>query len=267
MTDRNQFLHPRLIDPEYLITRLRRDDLAECAQRCGTLLPLPSVLDFGARYAPYRELFAGKASEFKCADLADQGDTRDIDVVVKQDGRLDLGDEQVNLVLSLQVLEHVPDVDLYLAEAHRVLKPGGRLWLTTHGMWPYHPTPTDFFRWTMPGLKREIEKRFEIDDVDAMLGAPAYAFMIYLRITWDLTRRLNFLQARLLNLLPGPPRWGKQAKGPGRIRAPYAYVGNLLFYVLAPIFNLLMMLAETLTSRRSMEIEAAVFRIAARKSE
>jgi SAM-dependent methyltransferase len=59
-------------------------------------------------------------------------------------------------VLSTQVLEHVPDTAAYLRETRRVLKPGGRLVLTTHGIWQDHPGPLDLRRWTLDGLARDV---------------------------------------------------------------------------------------------------------------
>lgn len=59
-------------------------------------------------------------------------------------------------ILSTQVLEHVPDPQVYLLDAHRMLRPGGRLVLTTHGIWEDHPTPGDYHRWTAQGLREEL---------------------------------------------------------------------------------------------------------------
>jgi SAM-dependent methyltransferase len=72
---------------------------------------------------------------------------------------LDLADASVDGVTSFQVLEHVWDIDWYLRESYRILKPGGWLLLSTHGTWLFHPHPTDFRRWTRPGLEDEIKAR------------------------------------------------------------------------------------------------------------
>ena len=52
-------------------------------------------------------------------------------------------------VLSTQVLEHVADPGALPAERFRVLRPGGRLLLSTHGIFVYHPDPDDYWRWTV----------------------------------------------------------------------------------------------------------------------
>jgi SAM-dependent methyltransferase len=56
-------------------------------------------------------------------------------VQLQPDAPLPLPDTQFDLVLSVDMLEHVRDVQLLLSEARRVLRPGGRLAITTpaHG--------------------------------------------------------------------------------------------------------------------------------------
>jgi SAM-dependent methyltransferase len=260
--ERNLFLRPWLTDPEYWITKLRREDLEGLACRFLRDGRERVVLDFGARQAPYQSIFVDGTTRFLKADLAG-GDV--IDVEIGKDGRLRHPSESVDLVLSLQVLEHVPDAPAYLEEAHRVLKPGGLLWLTTHGIWPYHPTPEDFHRWTLSGLRRLVKARFEVIDTDALMGGPAYAFMIYLHMFWEGSLRINQAQARGLNRLTGSRRWGKEGPRRERIECSYAYAGSLLFKFLAVPLNLVMVGMDRLTPRSVKTREAAVYRIAARK--
>jgi len=67
--------------------------------------------------------------------------------------------ESFGSVLSNSVVEHIPDLDPVLAEAARVLRPGGRLFLTV---------PSDAFRRLLAGYR----DRAAVGDV---LGAEAYA--------------------------------------------------------------------------------------------
>jgi SAM-dependent methyltransferase len=112
--------------------------------------PGQTVLDFGCATLPYRDLFPGDVT-YLGADLPGNADAT---VEVRADGTLPLSEESVDAVISTQVLEHVDDPATYLAECARVLRPGGRLLLTTHGMMLYHPDPVDYWRWTCAGLER-----------------------------------------------------------------------------------------------------------------
>lgn len=112
------------------------------------------VLDFGCGSRPYEAWFASAGAAYQGADLHSDAEVR-----VHQDGRLDAPDGHFDVVTSFQVLEHVWDVARYLGEARRVLRDGGRLLLSTHGSWPYHPHPGDYRRWTAVGLRREVEER------------------------------------------------------------------------------------------------------------
>ena len=55
------------------------------------------------------------------------------DLRIRDDGTLDCADGEYDLVASFQVLEHVWDLDAYLGEARRALRPEGWLLLSTHG--------------------------------------------------------------------------------------------------------------------------------------
>lgn len=104
---------------------------------------------------------------------ADLGDGQDLKI---EDGKpLTRAAASCDLVLSTQVLEHVWDVAWYLGECRRVLRPDGALVLSTHGVWPYHPHPTDFHRWTCDGLVREVEANgFRVERLVPVLGPLAW---------------------------------------------------------------------------------------------
>lgn len=59
-----------------------------------------------------------------------------------------------DVVLSTQVLEHVEHPATTLAEAARLLRDGGRLFLTAPMSHPEHQQPHDFFRYTSYGLRK-----------------------------------------------------------------------------------------------------------------
>ena len=127
---------------------LHLTDLLQALKKVSSVESL-TILDFGSGDSPYRELFPN--SDYRRADIASElGAT--IDYLIKPDGTVDERSQTFDLILSTQVLEHVPMPEKYLSECFRLLKPGGRLVCTTHGSFPDHDCPSDYFRWTHDGL-------------------------------------------------------------------------------------------------------------------
>jgi SAM-dependent methyltransferase len=149
-----------------------RRDIDRFATTIAT--PAMSILDFGCGSAPYASLFTSRGARYTGADFGG-----DADITVDQAGLLDAPDGSFDVVVSFQVLEHVRDLDTYFAEARRVLRPGGRLLLSTHGSWFYHPYPEDHRRWTREGLTAELLAHgFELSDSSAVVGPLAYATVL-----------------------------------------------------------------------------------------
>lgn len=75
-------------------------------------------------------------------------------VELEPDAPLPLADNSFDLVLCAETLEHVRDTQLLLSEARRVLRPGGRLALST----PAHGRATAL-RMLIAGLESEFDPR------------------------------------------------------------------------------------------------------------
>lgn len=131
-----------------------------------------TVVDMGAGDAPYRPLLAPHVRRYIACDVSPGPH---IDLLFPPGGRVALRDGSADAVVSFQVLEHVWDLDAYLDECRRLIAPGGRLLLSTHGAWLYHPHPSDFRRWTRDGLRLELETRgFEVIDIEPVVGPLAW---------------------------------------------------------------------------------------------
>lgn len=61
-------------------------------------------------------------------------------------------------VVCLEVLEHVVDPGRVVMEIARVLRSGGRAWISMPFLYPLHDAPFDFQRFTEYGLRREAER-------------------------------------------------------------------------------------------------------------
>jgi len=142
----------------------------EVLSRSLALGPEASVLDYGCAEAPYRHFFAPE-TRYLAADLPGNPDAN---VEIRPDGTVPIETGTMDAVLSTQVLEHAADPRVYLAECFRVLRPGGRLLLSTHGLMVYHPDPVDYWRWTCAGLQREVTTAgFEIRHFEGIMGLAA----------------------------------------------------------------------------------------------
>lgn len=195
-------LLPKPGDPDYLPLV----DLLLAVKSVATSESV-SILDYGAGSSPYRSLFPH--SQYLRADIlsAPAADCRknqkvgrddsypEPDYVILPDGRVSHESNSFDMILSTQVLEHVIDPQTYLSECLRLLKPGGKLFVTTHGSWHDHADPRDFWRWTADGLKYALEKAgFDILSVNKLTTGPrAILWLLQRSLSKDRPSRKNLL--------------------------------------------------------------------------
>ncbi len=139
---------PRLWQYDYLMLKEIVDGLTRQAAALNGRVGI-NVLDVGCKYKPYRALFEGRASRYVGLDL-----NRYSGVEVQSDAsRLPFGNDCFDLVLCTQAFYLMEDFRRVLAEFVRVTRCGGRILLTTIGIWPYPPT-VRLHRWS----RRELEE-------------------------------------------------------------------------------------------------------------
>ena len=170
------------------------------------------VVDYGCADVPYRRLF-GPDVDYVAADLPGNPAAT---VELRDDGTLPLEDGSADAVLSTQVLEHVEDPGRYLEECRRVLRPGGRMLLSTHGLMVYHPDPDDFWRWTCAGLRRSVQDAgFRVVRFEGIMGLAASALQLLQdALYWRVPRPLRPVLALWLQTLAAlADRWeGREAR-------------------------------------------------------
>ena len=165
---------PRIWDLGWLVLRRQNEAIRRLLANPAVPLRGARVLDFGCGSRPYEAWFRDAGAQYQGADLDGAHE-----VAMRPDGPLAAADASFDLVSSFQVLEHVWNLDLYLGEARRVLKPGGSLLLSTHGSWFYHPHPGDYRRWTREGLRREVETRgFRLVEMRSVVGPLAWTTIL-----------------------------------------------------------------------------------------
>ncbi|HVU17606.1 MAG TPA: class I SAM-dependent methyltransferase [Candidatus Didemnitutus sp.] len=193
---------PRAAEQHYLVL----SDLRHYLERFRTDEPL-RLLDYGSGPSPYRALFP--RADYRCADYVP---TPKLDYVVDGDSRVPEADSVFDFVLSTQVAEHLANPASYFREAWRLLKPGGRLVVTTHGIWSDHGTPYDFQRWTAAGLTRDLAQAGFVDIVGSKLTAGHRAHLFFALEAWagfsgGRTRWRRIVGSLLQRLLHGVRPW------------------------------------------------------------
>ena len=127
------------------------------------------VLDAGAGDAPYKSLF--QHARYESADFG-RVDKRyapttyvcDLKSIPVEDGRFDF-------ILFNQVMEHLPEPQSVLAEFHRILKAGGKVFYTGPFFYEEHECPYDFYRYTQFGLRHLFDSAgFVIERLDWLEG-------------------------------------------------------------------------------------------------
>jgi len=186
-------LRPRLFDTDWLVMSELKRAIESEARRIAAG---STALDFGCGSRPYASLFESRGCSYLGADL--EGG----DVEITADGCLALPPGSTDWLLSFQVLEHVRDLDLYLSEAHRVLRRDGTLLLSTHGTWLYHPHPADYRRWTRTGLQEDLETRgFKVLSCAAIVGPLAWTTLLRLTCFAASLRKIPMIGVALAGAL------------------------------------------------------------------
>ncbi len=130
------------------------------------------VLDLGgSKTSAYQKLFQGSYTLT----------TINFDEKAKPDVRhnlekpLPFTDASYNAVLLINVLEHIFHTRELLSESVRVLQSGGMLVIVVPFLFPVHPSPDDFWRFTESALARILEENGLRDIEITPLGSGVFA--------------------------------------------------------------------------------------------
>lgn len=112
-----------------------------------------AVLDVGAGSKPYAPLYEPYFAHSTAVDLVTSPhDTGDLDAFASADD-LPHEDASFDCVVCTEVLEHCRDPRAVVRELRRVLRPGGRVFLTTPFLVGLHEMPNDYYRYTPSALR------------------------------------------------------------------------------------------------------------------
>jgi SAM-dependent methyltransferase len=151
----NKLRHP---DAQRLLERTIREVLKN---------PAAIVIDVGAghvleKQAPFGDHYARLAALPGYISLDVQA--RERPRVIGDAHALPFRDASVDAVFLTSVLEHLTNPNQAIDEVHRVLRPGGRLFGYAPFYHHYHPSPSDYFRFTEMGI-RHLTRNFRAVEI------------------------------------------------------------------------------------------------------
>ena len=147
--------------PPWLRKRIEvnwNESLALLQQAQEQIPPNAHVLDAGSGEGRYKQMF--DHTRYVGLDLA-VGDVAWDYTGLDSIGdlrELPFADNSFDAALCVQTLEHVNDPFKVIGEIGRVLKPGGRFYLSAPMAWHQHQKPHDYFRYTSFGFQHLLEQ-------------------------------------------------------------------------------------------------------------
>lgn len=160
---KKQLFSPNLlslfINPFYIIRRSLYNSIKKYAPSLEG-----ELLDFGCGEKPYKGLFT-KADNYIGLDIENEAHSHEKEEIdVYYDGKtIPFNNGHFDVVFSSEVFEHIFDIEDIIKEINRVLKTGGKLFITVPFTWNEHEIPNDFGRYTSFGIRHLLEKNgFEI---------------------------------------------------------------------------------------------------------
>jgi SAM-dependent methyltransferase len=130
-----------------------------------------NLYDLGCGEAPYREYFLQYANSYTGVDWTKTLHNSKADIVSDLNKKIELDDAVADTIVSLSVMEHLYQPEVFLKESYRVLKKDGVMILQVPWQWWVHEAPHDYFRYTPYGLRYMFEKAgFKDIVVEAQTG-------------------------------------------------------------------------------------------------
>lgn len=141
--------------------------------------PNAIVYDIGCGQKPFASFLEGKVRKHIGVDLADGFYQPDQVDLIGTAYDVPAPDGTADAVILSQVIEHLESPLLAMQEAHRLLKPGGLVFLSFPFLYPQHAPPRDYLRFTEFYLANKIAgDRFVIVD-SLKLGGYWYLMGMY----------------------------------------------------------------------------------------
>jgi SAM-dependent methyltransferase len=154
------------------------------------------LVDLGCGEAPLKKYFLQFVDKYTGVDWSNTIHNSAADVISDLNIEIKLDDEVADSIISLSVMEHLCEPQVFLNESYRILKSGGNIILQVPWQWWIHEAPYDYYRYSPYGLKYMFKKAgFEDIEIEAQSG---------FFTTWIV--KMNYFSTRFIRG-PKPLRW------------------------------------------------------------
>ena len=127
------------------------------------------VLDVGCGDKTYMKFVGDNEYIGIDVEVSGRADSKKLPDIIFNGQDIPLKDNSVDIILFLEVLEHVTKPDDLMIEIDRVLKDSGTLILSVPFIWPLHEEPYDFRRFTHHGIQAFARKfGFEVKKINQL---------------------------------------------------------------------------------------------------
>lgn len=147
------FFHSNMKPYNWLIYKINYEVLSRLSINCRGHL-----YDLGCGEMPYREWLLNYVDQYTGVDWGGSPHELKADILADLNEPLPINTEIADTVISISVMEHLHEPQIFLKEACRILKPGGAIILQVPFMWWIHEEPYDYYRYTHHGLQYMFEK-------------------------------------------------------------------------------------------------------------
>ncbi len=117
-----------------------------------------TLVDLGCGEAPHKNYFLQYVNKYIGVDWTNTLHNSKADIISDLNKRIEIEDDFADTIISLSVMEHLCEPQIFLNESYRILKKDGTIILGVPWMWWIHEAPHDYFRYTPYGLKYMFEK-------------------------------------------------------------------------------------------------------------
>ena len=165
------------------------------AEMAASVPPGSKVLDVGAGTCPYRTLFSHcdyKTHDFKKLEKIELKDTKGYGRIdyVSDITNISVDDASFDVVICTEVLEHTPEPAKVIAEIARILRTGGRLFLTAPLGSGLHQLPFHFYGGFTPQWYKHFLPRFglELEEIQPNGGFFKMMAQECARVAWTMPK-------------------------------------------------------------------------------